>query len=218
MGPITDNWSSIGEVFVTSLENHGHADDIVNVDISEVMDGTISLAVGDHSAEVAVFKGSSQPLNIAAIARWCQSVDHHAVSAITLEIVEVGIDQGLSMVWLIEIKRALDATVVPVEVDAGASGIEIDVCHFGDVIVVSISGLGILDSRCGQNAVEVVVEVSMVRAEALAAGRLGGRGVVGVLGFEGGVTGEAEALVGRGADGVDVIGGGISCVGVFPAI
>lgn len=74
-------------------------------------------------------------------------MDDQTVAAITLEIVEVGIDQGLTMVWLVEIKGSLNATVIPVEVHTSASGIEINVSNFGDIIVISISGFGILMSR-----------------------------------------------------------------------
>ena len=196
---------SIGEVFVPTLENDAHSNDVVNVNVSEVMDGTISLSVGDHSTKVAIFKSSSQSLNITRVTSWCQSVDDQTVAAITLEIVEVGIDQGLTMVWLVEIKGSLNATVIPVEVHTSASGIEINVSNFGDIIVISISGFGILMSRGTQDAVKVEVEVSVVSAETIGAVSLGSGGVVRVLGFEGGIVGEGEAMVRRGANGVDVI-------------
>lgn len=60
-------------------------------------------------------------------------------------------------------------------------------------------------SRGIENAVKVEVEVSVISAESISAVSLGSGGVVGVLGFEGGVVGEGEAMVRRGADGVDVI-------------
>ena len=154
---------------------------------------------------MAIFKSSSQSLNITSVAGWCQSVDDQTVAAITLEIVEVGIDQGLTMVWLVEIKCSLNATVIPVEVHTSASGIEINVSNFGDIRVISISGFGILMSRGTQDAVKVEVEVSVVSAETIGAISLGSGGVVRVLGFEGGIVGEGEAMVRRGADGVDVI-------------
>ena len=169
------------EVFVTTLEGDGHTNNIVNVEVSEVMDGGISLAVSDHSAKMSTVHCSSECLDVAGVTSRLESVDDKTVAAITLEVVEVGIDQGLAMVGLIEINCSLDATVVPVHVHASASGVEINVCHFWYIVVVSITGFGIFKSCGSENAVKVVVEVSVISAESVGAVSLGSRGVVGVL-------------------------------------
>lgn len=91
-------------------------------------------------------------------------MDNSTVAAIAREIVEVGIDQGLTMVRLIEIKCSLDAKEIPVKVHASASGIEINVCRFGHIVVVVVSWCCILNSCCTKDGVEVVVEVSLLSA------------------------------------------------------
>ena len=130
------------EVFVTTLKDDGHTNNIINVKVSEVVDGTISLAVSDHSSEMSTIECSSECRDVACVTSGLESVDNETVAAITLEVVEVGIDQGLTMVRLIEINRSLDATEVPVHVDASASGIEINISHFWYVVVVGITRFG----------------------------------------------------------------------------
>ena len=111
---------------------------------------------------MAVFKCSSEPVNIATITLYCQSVDNEAISAVSLKIVKVDINQGFSMVWLIEIECTLNSGVIPIKVNTGASGIKINICGFWDIIIVIVAWLGELITGCSKDSAKIEIKESIV--------------------------------------------------------
>ena len=143
----------------------------------------ITLSISHKCAEMSISKCSSELVNIATITRRCQSVDDEAISAVSLKIVKVDINQGFTMVWLIEIECTLDSGVIPIKVNTSASGIKINVCSFWNVIIVIVAWLGELITGCAKDSTKIEIKESIVITKSCSISRasLSSGGEIGVF-------------------------------------
>ena len=91
-------------------------------------------------------------------------MDNKTISAISLKIIEVDINQGFSMVWLIEIKCTLNSGEIPIKVYTCASSIKINVSGFWNVIIVIIAWFGVLITSSTKNSIEIEIKVVVAKS------------------------------------------------------